>query len=88
MALYDIAAVLLPGGPLKLLLDEAIKKEEALPGLLYEARPSRGPYQVAWGCIDRQQASSQMPVGWFNALVCLWAPVLAFFGLLLLHFLF
>ncbi|KAF5831859.1 Presenilin-domain-containing protein [Dunaliella salina] len=62
MALYDIAAVLLPGGPLKLLLDEAMKREEALPGLLYEARPTRGPYQGpdVW---TRRTVSSARPRG-------------------------
>ncbi|OVA02153.1 Peptidase A22A [Macleaya cordata] len=39
MALYDLAAVLLPGGPLKLLLELAISRDEDIPALVYEARP-------------------------------------------------
>ncbi|XP_058080775.1 presenilin-like protein At2g29900 [Magnolia sinica] len=39
MALYDLAAVLLPGGPLKLLVELAISRDEDIPALVYEARP-------------------------------------------------
>ncbi|KAF6165044.1 hypothetical protein GIB67_000628 [Kingdonia uniflora] len=39
MALYDLAAVLLPGGPLKLLVELAISRDEEIPALVYEARP-------------------------------------------------
>ncbi|KAI3955157.1 hypothetical protein MKX01_034186 [Papaver californicum] len=39
MALYDLAAVLLPGGPLRLLLELAISRDEDIPALVYEARP-------------------------------------------------
>eukprot|EP00798_Chlamydomonas_sp_ICE-L_P013550 gene13550-19420_t len=44
MALYDIAAVLMPGGPLKMLVELAITRQQQLPALVYEARP-QGRYQ-------------------------------------------
>ncbi|KAL5723265.1 hypothetical protein ACHQM5_006683 [Ranunculus cassubicifolius] len=39
LALYDLAAVLLPGGPLRLLVELAISRDEEIPALVYEARP-------------------------------------------------
>eukprot|EP00250_Pteridium_aquilinum_P001324 c11533_g1_i1 orf=486-1367(-) len=39
MALYDLVAVLAPGGPLNLLLELAISRDEEIPALIYEARP-------------------------------------------------
>lgn len=40
LALYDLAAVLAPGGPLKLLVELASSRDEELPALIYEARPT------------------------------------------------
>eukprot|EP00249_Psilotum_nudum_P015730 c25492_g1_i2 orf=756-2345(+) len=40
MALYDIAAVLTPGGPLKILVELAVTRDEEIPALIYEARPA------------------------------------------------
>ena len=40
MALYDLYAVLTPGGPLKMLVDIAVERKEELPALVYEANPS------------------------------------------------
>ncbi|KAG1671993.1 hypothetical protein FOA52_013366 [Chlamydomonas sp. UWO 241] len=45
MALYDIVAVLTPGGPLKMLVELAIESDEPLPALIYEARPVGGGYR-------------------------------------------
>ncbi|XP_015571949.2 presenilin-like protein At2g29900 isoform X3 [Ricinus communis] len=42
MALYDLAAVLLPVGPLRLLVELAISRDEDIPALVYEARPVAG----------------------------------------------
>ncbi|CAN6470803.1 unnamed protein product [Victoria cruziana] len=42
MSLYDLAAVLLPVGPLRLLVELAIARDEDIPALVYEARPING----------------------------------------------
>lgn len=39
MSLYDLAAVLLPGGPLRILVELAMSRDEDIPALVYEARP-------------------------------------------------
>lgn len=39
LALYDLVAVLAPGGPLKLLVELASTRDEELPAMVYEARP-------------------------------------------------
>nr|XP_043617275.1 presenilin-like protein At2g29900 [Erigeron canadensis] len=43
MSLYDLAAVLLPGGPLRLLVELAMSRDEDIPALVYEARPVMDP---------------------------------------------
>lgn len=45
MAVYDVIAVLIPGGPLKILVELAISRDEEIPALIYEARPvTRKPH--------------------------------------------
>ncbi|XP_073150563.1 presenilin-like protein At1g08700 [Henckelia pumila] len=40
LALYDLVAVLAPGGPLKLLVELASSRDDELPALVYESRPT------------------------------------------------
>lgn len=47
LALYDLAAVLAPGGPLKLLVELASSRDEELPALVYESRPNVGRNSMA-----------------------------------------
>lgn len=55
MALYDLAAVLLPGGPLRLLVELAISRDEDIPALVYEARPVTSHESVsASGVVQRR----------------------------------
>ncbi|GMH42762.1 hypothetical protein BSKO_10681 [Bryopsis sp. KO-2023] len=63
MALYDLCAVLAPGGPLKALVELAIERQEEIPALVYEARPVRGG-QRGWNGFHRQNevASEAGPI--------------------------
>ncbi|KMS99455.1 hypothetical protein BVRB_2g044540 [Beta vulgaris subsp. vulgaris] len=40
LALYDLVAVLAPGGPLKILVELSQSRDDDLPALVYEARPT------------------------------------------------
>ncbi|KAJ9519844.1 hypothetical protein QJQ45_014569 [Haematococcus lacustris] len=65
MALYDIAAVLIPGGPLNLLVRLSQERQQGLPALVYEARPTHGRYQPdVWARRGQpvQEATQQLPL--------------------------
>uniref|UniRef100_A0A061R1G5 Presenilin n=1 Tax=Tetraselmis sp. GSL018 TaxID=582737 RepID=A0A061R1G5_9CHLO len=60
MALYDLCAVLIPGGPLKVLVDLAIERNEEIPALVYESRPVRpGVAPGQWS--SRRRAGNRQP---------------------------
>ncbi|EOA27229.1 hypothetical protein CARUB_v10023339mg [Capsella rubella] len=60
LALYDIAAVLLPVGPLRLLVEMAISRDEDIPALVYEARPViRNDSRLVQRRVWRERRASQ-----------------------------
>ncbi|CAF1828797.1 unnamed protein product [Brassica oleracea var. botrytis] len=60
LALYDLAAVLLPVGPLRLLVEMAISRDEDIPALVYEARPViRDDSRLVQRRVWRDRRSSQ-----------------------------
>ncbi|XAR65537.1 hypothetical protein NMG60_11009689 [Bertholletia excelsa] len=61
MALYDLAAVLLPGGPLRLLVELAISRDEDIPALVYEARPVINNDSVPQGSVIRRRVWRDRP---------------------------
>eukprot|EP00873_Tetraselmis_striata_P023226 jgi/Tetstr1/443490/TSEL_031497.t1 len=62
MALYDLCAVLTPGGPLKLLVEMAIERNQEIPALVYESRPTRpGAAPGQWNNRRRRAAGGEQP---------------------------
>lgn len=60
LAIYDVAAVLLPVGPLRLLVEMAISRDEDIPALVYEARPViRNDSRLVQRRVWREPRSSQ-----------------------------
>ncbi|KAE8678529.1 Presenilin-like protein [Hibiscus syriacus] len=62
LALYDLAAVLLPVGPLRLLVELAMSREEDIPALVYEARPITH-HDPASGQVQRRIWRERLNVG-------------------------
>ncbi|KAF0921762.1 hypothetical protein E2562_017025 [Oryza meyeriana var. granulata] len=60
MAVYDLAAVLLPGGPLRVLLELAIQRNEEIPALVYEARPVDPRHGQNWRLWRERQPGGEL----------------------------
>lgn len=59
MAVYDVIAVLIPGGPLKILVELAISRDEEIPALIYEARPVTRNSHIA--APERENENALLP---------------------------
>ncbi|KAK9075921.1 hypothetical protein SSX86_004251 [Deinandra increscens subsp. villosa] len=64
LAVYDLVAVLAPGGPLKILVELASSRDDDLPALVYEARPtvSRNPRRSSLGLLVGGVSSDSVEV--------------------------
>ncbi|GJY50756.1 presenilin-like protein [Tanacetum coccineum] len=65
LAVYDLVAVLAPGGPLKILVELASSRDDDLPALVYEARPTvnRSGGRGGLGFLVGGVSSDQVEVG-------------------------